>query len=458
MQLKSEGYSERDKKILDEYGALAEKNNSINPALYEKFNVKRGLRNADGTGVLVGLTEIGEVHAYIMDENEKVPVEGRLLYRGIDIIDLVNGFQKEDRHGFEECTYLLLFGELPNKQQLDDFRSIIAQNRVLPDGFNTDIILKAPSKDVMNNLARSVLANYSFDGNPDDTSIKNVIRQCIALISRFPTMTAYSYQAVEHYHNKQSLYIHCPKDELDTAENFLHMIRSDSKYTKSEADILDLALVLHAEHGGGNNSTFTTHVVSSSGTDTYSAIAAAIGSLKGPKHGGANIKVIEMMEDIKANVKDWEDEEEISAYLTKILRKEAFDGSGLIYGIGHAVYTLSDPRCVLLKQQAEKLAKEKGCEKEFKLYAAIEKLAPQVFYEIKKINKVLCANVDFYSGFVYSMLNIPKDLYTPLFAIARIAGWCAHRIEELMNGGRIIRPAYKSVAGRRKYIPMADRK
>ncbi|MGI6777274.1 MAG: citrate/2-methylcitrate synthase [Acetivibrionales bacterium] len=457
MKLKSKDNSQRVSKLLDSYSDLVIKNNAIDPKQYEKYNVKRGLRNANGTGVLVGLTEIGDVHAYIIDENEKVPVEGRLLYWGIDVMDLVEGFRKEKRHGFEECAYLLLFGELPTRQQLEDFQKLLSKNRELPEGFNGDVIPKNPSRDIMNNLAMGVLACYSFDSNPDDTSVKNVIRQCIALISRLPTIAAYSYQAMSYKHKNQSLYIHPPQEELSTAENFLHMIRPDSKYTASEADILDLALVLHAEHGGGNNSTFTTHVVSSTGTDTYSAIAAAIGSLKGPRHGGANIKVMGMMEDIKANVKDWEDEEEISAYLRKILSKEAFDRSGLIYGIGHAVYTLSDPRCVLLKRQAKSLAREKGAEKEYNLYALIEKLAPQVFCETKNINKVMCANVDFYSGFVYSMLNIPRELYTPLFAISRITGWCAHRLEEIVQDGKIIRPAYKSVSIRKKYVPMDER-
>ncbi|MCX7842717.1 MAG: citrate/2-methylcitrate synthase [Clostridia bacterium] len=443
--------------IYEQLSSLVEKNSKIEPELYTKYNVKRGLRNSDGTGVLVGLTEIGEVHSYVMDEGEKVPVEGRLFYRGIDIVDFVNGYQKDGRHGFEECCYLLLFGELPDSKQLEDFKTLLGGNRKLQDGFIEDMILKAPSKDLMNKLARSVLASYSYDENPEDPSLKNNLRQCIELIAKFPAMAAYAYQAKVRYHDNGSLYIHNPKPELGTAENILHMLRADSKYTKSEADILDLALVLHAEHGGGNNSTFVTHVVTSSGTDTYSAIAAAIGSLKGPKHGGANLKVMEMMEDIKSHVSNWEDEKEVEAYLEKILRKEAFDGSGLIYGIGHAVYTLSDPRSILLKQKAEQLAKEKGMDKEYKLYTLIERLAPEVFYNVKKSDKVVCANVDFYSGFVYKMLNIPIEFNTPIFAIARIAGWCAHRIEELISGGRIIRPAYKSVVGRKAYTAMSER-
>ena len=431
---------------------ISRSNNYIDPDLYAKYNVKRGLRNSDGTGVLVGLTEVGDVHAYIIDENEIVPIEGRLYYRGIDVYDFVEGFLKDKRFGFEECCYLLLFGKLPNRRELEEFNMLLGEYRKLPDNFVSDMILKAPSKDIMNKLARSVLVSYSYDSNPDDTSLENTLRQCIELIARCPAMVAYGYQAKAHYHDGKSLYIHSPQPELSTAENLLYMIRPDNKYTQLEAETLDLALVLHAEHGGGNNSTFVTHVVSSTGTDTYSAISAAIGSLKGPKHGGANIKVMEMMEDIKAHVKDWNDEDEIAAYLEKILRKEAYDRSGLIYGIGHAVYTLSDPRTVLLKKKAEVLAQEKGMENEYKLYTTIEKLAPDVFYKVKKANKVMCANVDFYSGFVYEMLNIPRELYTPIFAVARIAGWCAHRIEELINGGRIIRPAYKSVAGRKEYI------
>lgn len=442
---------------LDHYCQLAKKNNTIDPDLYEKYNVKRGLRNKDGTGVLVGLTEIGEVHGYILDEGERTPDHGRLLYRGIDIWDIVRGFQQERRFGFEEVCYLLLFGELPDKKGLEEFSHLLAENRALPEGFVEDMILKAPSNDIMNKLARSVLAAYSYDANPDDLSIRNVLRQCIELIARFPIMVAYGYQAKAHYYENKSLYIHLPQTELSTAENFLYMIRPDNKYTTLEAELLDLALVLHAEHGGGNNSAFTVHVVSSTGTDTYSVIAAATGSLKGPKHGGANIKVMEMIEDIKNNVRDWHDEEELRNYLTKILRKEAFDRSGLIYGIGHAVYTLSDPRAVLLKQKAAELAREKDMEDEFSLYLAIEKMAPELFVAEKKVDKVVAPNVDFYSGFVYKMLNIPIELYTPIFAISRIAGWCAHRIEELVSGGKIFRPAYKNVLGKKSYIPLEQR-
>ncbi|MCG0278684.1 MAG: citrate/2-methylcitrate synthase [Thermanaeromonas sp.] len=446
-----------NRSFLDELALLAEKNNYIDPELYEKYNVKRGLRNKDGTGVLVGLTEIGEVHGYILDEGERIPDKGRLLYRGIDVWDIVHGFQKENRYGFEEVCYLLIFGELPDRRRLEEFTNLLAEKRSLPDGFVEDMILKAPSKDIMNKLARSVLASYSYDENPDDTSVRNVVRQSIELIARFPIMAAYGYQAKCHYYDNKSLYIHLPQKELGTAENFLHMIRPDNQYTRLEAELLDLALVLHAEHGGGNNSTFTVHVVASTGTDIYSVIAAAVGSLKGPKHGGANIKVMEMMEDIKENVKDWKDEDEVKHYLTKILRKEAFDKKGLIYGLGHAVYTLSDPRAVLLKEKAAELAKAKNMEEEFNLYLTIEKVAPEVFAAEKQVDKVIAPNVDFYSGFVYKMLNIPVELYTPIFAIARISGWCAHLIEELVSGGRIIRPAYKNVMPKRSYVPLDQR-
>ncbi len=449
--------AEERQKLIDKLGTILEENDRIDPELYKRYNVKRGLRNEDGTGVLVGLTEIGDVRAYVIDEEEKVPVEGKLLYRGLEINDIVSGFQSDNRFGYEECCYLLLFGKLPSRSELKEFEHLLGELRTLPAGFTEDMIMKAPSKDIMNKLARSVLASYSYDHNPDDISIKNVLRQCIELIARFPTMVAYGYEAKVHFHDRKSLYVHNPSKELSTAENILRMIRPDKSFTASEAELLDLALVLHAEHGGGNNSSFVAHVVTSTGTDTYSAIAAAVGSLKGPQHGGANLKVMDMMEDIKSAVKDWDDEEEIGGYLAKILRKEAFDQTGLIYGIGHAVYTKSDPRTTLLKQKAELLSKEKGQEKEYRLYTHIEKLAPEVFFKVKNNTKVMCANVDFYSGFVYKMLNIPVELYTPIFAVGRIAGWCAHRMEELVNGGRIIRPAYKSVEPRKAYIPMNER-
>ena len=432
-------------------------NCKIDPELYKKYQVKRGLRDIDGRGVLVGLTEIGEVHSYIVSENEMIPVPGKLFYRGYDIEQLVDGFLLDNRFGFEETSYLLLFGELPNKDELDEFLKILSNYRKLPEDFVRDMILKMPSKDVMNSLARSVLAFYSLDENADDTSISNILKQSLKLIACFPLMAVYSYQAVAHYHMNKSLFIHSPNPNLSTAENILYMLRPDSKYTELEAKMLDLALVLHAEHGGGNNSTFVTHVVTSSGTDTYSVIASALGSLKGPRHGGANIKVVQMFEDMKVKIKDWNDEEEISRYLEGILRKEQFDKKGLIYGIGHAVYSISDPRALIFKSYVEKLAKEKGLEDEYKLYAAVERLAPEIIGEERKMYKGVSANVDFYSGFVYRMLDIPPELYTPIFAISRIVGWSAHRIEEIVNDGKIIRPAYKSVVTKRDYMSLTDR-
>ena len=443
--------------ILDKLSGLAVKNSLIKPELYSKYQVKRGLRDVDGRGVLVGLTEIGEVHSYILDEGEIVPVPGRLIYRGYDIADLVKGFQSDDHFGFEESTYLLLFGHLPDQNTQREFQQLLASYQKLPEDFARDVILKAPSKDIMNTIARSVLAMYAFDENPDDTSINNVLKQCLRLIASFPSLAVYGFQALSHYHGNQSLYIHSPRAELSTAENILSMLRPDSQYTKLEATLLDLALVLHAEHGGGNNSTFVTHVVTSTGTDTYSAMAAAIGALKGPRHGGANIKVVQMFEDIKSNLKDWKDDEEIERYLTQILTKDAFDRKGLIYGIGHAVYSISDPRAVILKDYCAQLAREKGLEAEFELYASVERLAPQVIEKFNEMYKAVSANVDFYSGFVYRMLNIPDEMFTPIFAIARISGWSAHRIEEIVNSGKIIRPAYKCVAPRLKYIPINNR-
>lgn len=447
----------RDDNLLDELSILAHKNNNIPPELHTKHNTKRGLRNSDGTGVLVGLTNIGDVIGYTKEEGIPIPTEGELLYRGISINDIVNGFQNESRYGFEEVCYLLLFGQLPDAKQLVQFEKLLASSRRLPTGFADNVIFSSASNDIMNALSRSILACYSYDPNPDDLSIKNVLRQCIELIARVPTMVAYAYQAKRHYYSKKSLHIHYPKEELSTAENLLHMIRSDNSFTQLETELLDLALVLHAEHGGGNNSTFTVHVVSSTGTDTYSTMAAAVGSLKGPKHGGANAKVMAMIEDIKNNVKDWSNEGELRDYLAKIVKGEAYDNSGLIYGMGHAVYTLSDPRAVLLKKKAAELAKEKNMEDEFALYDAIERIAPEIFAEVKGASKLLSANVDFYSGFVYKMLDIPSDLYTPIFAISRMAGWSAHRIEELVSGGRIIRPAYKNVIGKREYVPIEQR-
>ncbi|NLC38119.1 MAG: citrate/2-methylcitrate synthase [Clostridia bacterium] len=445
------------RRVLEKLSSLAEKCSYIDPDLYQKYEVKRGLRDISGRGVLAGLTEIGEVHSYIIDESELVPVPGQLFYRGINIEDLAEGFLREQRPGFEETCYLLLFGDLPDKNALEEFEALLAGYRKLPRSFVRDIIMKAPSKDMMNVLSRSVLALYSYDDKADDNSTVNVLRQCLQLIACFPLLAVYGYQAYTHYHGQNSLIIHGPREDLSTAENMLHMLRPDSRFTQLEARLLDLALVLHAEHGGGNNSTFTTHVVTSTGTDTYSVISAALGSLKGPRHGGANIKVVQMFEDIKKNVRDWNDEEEIACYLRKILNKEAFDSSGLIYGIGHAVYSISDPRAVILKEQCEKLAQDKGLEEEFNLYAKVEKLAPQVIGKVRKMYKGVSANVDFYSGFVYKMLDIPPELFTPIFAIARIAGWSAHRIEELVNGGKIIRPAYKSIAPRRAYLPLSER-
>ena len=444
-------------KMLDELTIKAEKSSLINPELFSKYNVKRGLRDQDGKGVLVGLTEIGEVHSYILDENEMVPVPGRLIYRGIDIRHIVNGFVEDERFGFEETCYLLLFGNLPDKKSLKEFEQLLALNQELPEDFARGMIMSAPSKDIMNVMARNVLDLYSFDDDADNTSIKNVLKQCIRLIACFPSLAVYGYQAFSHYHGKQSLYIHGPKPDLSIAENILHMLRPDSKFSKLEAKLLDLALVLHAEHGGGNNSSFVTHVVTSTGTDTYSVMAAALGALKGPRHGGANIKVVQMFEDMKRNLKDWNDSEEIKNFLAKILKKEAFDKSGLIYGIGHAVYSVSDPRAVIFKGYVAQLAKEKGLEDEYNLYAKVEELAPEMIGNSNKMFKIVSANVDFYSGFVYRMLDIPDEMFTPIFAISRIVGWSAHRIEEIVNAGKIIRPAYKSVAARRDYTVMDER-
>lgn len=448
----------KHKNFIEKLSILAERNDPINPDLYQKYDVKRGLRNANGTGVLVGLTRIGDVVGYEVGANkEKIPVPGRLLYRGYDVVDLIRDAEANDDYCYEQCAYLLLFGELPNKAELAEFRAFIGESRTLPPNFTEDMIMKAPSQDIMNKLARGVLASYSYDENPEDRSVENNLRQCIELISRFSTLAAYGYQARRRYYENKSMYIHNPLPELSTAENFLHLIRPDCQYTKLEAEILDLALILHAEHGGGNNSSLTVHVVSSADTDTYSAIAAAVGSLKGRRHGGANIRVVEMMDEIKANVKDWSNEEEVRGYLYKIAKKEAFDYSGKIYGMGHAVYTISDPRALLLREKARKLAEEKNCMEEYNLYRMVEEIAPEIIMEVHHSDKQICANVDLYSGFVYTMLNIPRELYTPIFAISRIAGWSAHRIEELVAGGRIYRPAYKNVCEERKYVPLDRR-
>ena len=432
-------------------------NDYIDSELFTKFGVKRGLRNDDGTGVMAGLTRIGDVHGYDVTDGKKVAVPGKLFYRGIDVEEIAANAAKSERFCFEETIYLLLFGQLPKKNQLDVFNKLIGDNRPLPKNFVEDVILRAPSRDIMNKLASSILALYPYDNNPEDQNPENVLRQCIELIARFPSIVAYSYMSKKHNFDRESLIIHQADPSLSTAETLLSLIRPDKKYTKYEAQLLDLALVLHAEHGGGNNSTFTVHVVSSSDTDTFSAIAAGIGSLKGFKHGGANSKVIEMMDDIKKNVKNWKSEEEVSAYLEKILKGEAYDRTKLIYGQGHAVYTITDPRASLLRDRAGALAEEKGFTKEFNLHCLIEQLVPIVFKKVKGSDKDICANVDFYSGFVYKMLGIPEDLNTPIFAVSRIAGWCAHRLEEIIAGGRIIRPAYKCVQPQLGYTSVENR-
>lgn len=443
---------------LEELSKLCAENGKIDKDLYTKYDVKRGLRDINGKGVLAGLTEISEICSSVTVDGETRPCDGKLYYRGVDVEDIVKGFINDDRFGFEEVVYLLMFGKLPNKQQFDQINRLLAYYRDLPHYFTRDVILKAPSGDMMNALARSVLTLYSYDPQADDTSLPNVLRQCLQLIAIFPVISVYSYHAYNHYRRNQSLIIHSPQPKLSTAENILYMLRPDSKYTRLEAKLLDMSLVLHAEHGGGNNSTFTTHVVTSSGTDTYSAIAAALGSLKGPKHGGANIKVVKMFEDMEKSISDFNDEDEIRNYLTKLLHGEAFDRSGLIYGMGHAVYSISDPRARVFKGFVEKLSEEKGRMDEFKLYSMVEKLAPEVIAKERRIYKGVSANVDFYSGFVYSMLDLPQKLFTPIFAIARIAGWSAHRVEELVNPSKIIRPAYKNVHDRIFYTDIANRK
>jgi citrate synthase len=437
--------------------SLCYKNSFIDPELYKKYNVNRGLRDLNGNGVLTGLTEISEIQAFDELDGAKIPCEGKLYYRGYNVEQIVDGFIREKRFGFEETAYLLIFGNLPDREELLAFSDLLAHYRTLPPSFARDIIMKAPSLDMMNTMARSVLTLHSYDRNANDTSIPNVLRQCLQLIAVFPQIAIYGYHTYKHYYDGQSLVIHTPKPELSTAENILHMLRPDSRYTELESKILDLALVLHAEHGGGNNSTFTTRVVSSSGTDTYSAVSAALGSLKGPKHGGANIKVVQMFEDLKRSVSDWSNEEQVAAYLKNVLYRNAFDKEGLIYGMGHAVYSLSDPRADLFKRFVKDLSEEKGRTEEYRLYALVERLAKEIIENERKIYKGVSANIDFYSGFVYSMLDLPLELYTPIFAIARIAGWSAHRIEELINASKIIRPAYKSVSERRKYVELISR-
>ena len=434
------------------------KNNHIDPEQFSKYDVKRGLRNADGSGVRAGLTRICNVHGYVISEGEKIPDEGKLTYRGYDVNDLVNDCIANDRFGYEETVWLLLFGQLPTAEQLATFRALLSECRKLPEYFAEDMIIKAPSPNVMNKLQRSVLALYSYDHNPDDLSLENVLRQSVELIARLPAIISYAYQVKRHQYDHQTMFFHPDKEGLSTSESILHIIRDDSKFTHEEAMLLDLCLILHAEHGGGNNSTFTTRVLSSSGTDTYSAIAGAIGALKGHRHGGANIKTNQMLEYIKAGVHDWYDDDEITAFLTAIMEKRAGDGSGLVYGMGHAIYTCSDPRAVILKKNAYDLAVKKGFGDEFRLLDAVERLTPAVFNASKHQPKALCANVDLYSGLVYRALGISPDLFTPLFAVARMAGWCAHRIEELMTSSRIIRPAYKALSKERPYLPLNERK
>ena len=449
-----------DKRMTDELLSLTQRvldNSRIDPSLYAKYDVKRGLRDLNGNGVLTGLTEISEIRAKTLVDGELTPCAGRLFYRGINVEDLVGGCMTEKRFGFEETIYLLLFGQLPNAKQLKSFNKLLGNYRSLPKSFVRDFIMKAPGNDLMNILARCVLALYAYDTNADDTSIENVLRQCLQLIAVFPMLAVYGYQAFNYYHAGNSLFLHPVQKKLSTAENILYMLRADSKYTELEARVLDMALIIHAEHGGGNNSTFTTHVVSSSGTDTYSAIAAALGSLKGPKHGGANIKVVEMFDDMKKQVRDWNDDDEISCYLNKLLDKQAFDNKGLIYGIGHAIYSVSDPRASIFRGFVEELSAEKGRSDEFKLYRRVEQLAPEIVSAKRKMYKGVSANVDFYSGFAYQLLDLPKELYTPIFAVARIAGWSAHRLEELINAGKIIRPAYMHVGTEKEYLPLNER-
>lgn len=444
------------KRYIEKKAEICMSADSFSPDLYEKYDVKKGLRDSKGNGVVVGLTTVSEVNGTNKVDGVKVPCEGRLKYRGYDIRDLAKGFLNK-RFGFEECTYLLLFGELPDKHELEQFSFYLAEQRKLPVMFVRDVVMVAAGKDIMNSITRCILSLASYDKKALDNSLDNVIRQCIFLISVFPMLTVYSYHAYNHYINDESMYIHRPDPKLSTAENILRMLRPDKSYTYLEATVLDLALVLHMEHGGGNNSTFTTRVTTSSGSDTYAVIAAAMSSLKGPKHGGANLKVMEMMDDIKKHVKHPEDEAELKKYLNNILDKKAFDHQGLIYGMGHAVYTISDPRAEVFKSFVEKLAAEKGRQDDYRLYESVERLAPELILSKRPNATSVCANVDFYSGFVYDMLDIPKELYTALFATARIVGWSAHRIEELITSNKILRPAYISMAVPRDYIQLEDR-
>ncbi len=444
------------KYLLDDISSIIDTDGKIDQTLYSKYDVKRGLRDSDGRGVLTGLTEISDVSGFRVEGNERIPIPGELYYQGYDVRELVKGFSGS-KHGFEETTFLLLFGELPTEKQLKEFMTIIGTLRPLPENFNRDVIMKAPSRNIMNCLERCVLTLYSYDDDPDNIDVRHVLLQSLSLIARFPVIASYGYQSYRHKFMDSSLVIHRPKPELSTAENILRLLRPDPTFTDLEAQVLDICLVLHAEHGGGNNSTFTTHVISTTGTDTYSTVAGSLGSLKGPRHGGANLKVQQMIADLKANVEDTESDAQVKAYLMKILKKQAFDKAGLIYGMGHAIYTISDPRAEILKEAARKLSEAEGFVKEFELYDRVERIAKELIVKNRAVQKPVCANVDLYSGFVYSVLKIPVELFTPMFAIARIAGWSAHRIEELANHGKIIRPAYKYVGNHREYLPIDER-
>ena len=443
--------------LLHELSESFRMHNQLPPDLFTRYRIKRGLRNADGTGVLVGASHLGNVHGYILNEGEREPIEGRLTYRGYNVYDLIHGLEQENRFGFEEIGYLLMCGKLPSRRQLAEFQHTIGLERALPDNFTEDMIMRAPSRDIMNKLASATLALYSYDTNPDETTVENIMRQGISLMAKFPVIISHAYQAKRRYFDNDSMFLHVPDPNRSTAENILHLIRPTGEFNDDEAKLLDRCLILHAEHGGGNNSSFTVRVTSSSGTDTYSAIAAAVSSLKGPRHGGANLRVVKQFEEMKENIHNWKDETEVGNYLRKILNKEAGDGSGLIYGMGHAIYTLSDPRAVALKKAARPLAEKTGYSDEMDLIELVEKLTPSVFAEIKGSDKPMCANVDMYSGFVYKMLGLPKSLYTPLFATARIVGWMAHRLEEVTTGGKIIRPAYKPVAKNIEYVNIDER-
>lgn len=443
--------------LLHELSESFRMHNQLPPDLFTRYRIKRGLRNADGTGVLVGASHLGNVHGYIVNEGEREPIEGRLTYRGYNVYDLIHGLEQENRFGFEEIGYLLMCGKLPSRRQLAEFQHTIGLERALPDNFTEDMIMRAPSRDIMNKLASATLALYSYDANPDETTVENIMRQGISLMAKFPVIISHAYQAKRRYFDNDSMFLHVPDPNRSTAENILHLIRPTGEFNDDEAKLLDRCLILHAEHGGGNNSSFTVRVTSSSGTDTYSAIAAAVSSLKGPRHGGANLRVVKQFEEMKENIHNWKDETEVGNYLRKILNKEAGDGSGLIYGMGHAIYTLSDPRAVALKKAARPLAEKTGYSDEMDLIELVEKLTPDVFAEIKGSDKPMCANVDMYSGFVYKMLGLPKSLYTPLFATARIVGWMAHRLEEVTTGGKIIRPAYKPVAKNVEYVNIDER-